>query len=115
MDRIKKVLIDKAMRSGTIDRVARLMSASYILNSVSNNLLQESGEELRKEGLMLGELGSLHKMFLRSADRYCQAFADMVGRDNAKVRQVFGDMEEFEKGFRHWAKLDGKEADNEAE
>lgn len=88
-----------------MDRVNRLVSAAHLLNCEANGLIEETADILRDNGLLLGELKKLHSDFVKCADRYFREFAVMVADDRRKM-DMFEDMDEFDRMFREWAKLE---------
>ena len=102
----KKVIIDRAVSNGTIDRVNRLLSAAHLLNCEANGLIEETADILRENGLLLGGLKRLHNDFVKCADRYFMVFGTMVA-DQGKKMDMFTDMDEFDTMFRKWAKISG--------
>ena len=102
----KKVIIDRAVSNGTIDRVNRLLSAAHLLNCEANGLIEETADILRENGLLLGDLKRLHNDFVKCADRYFMGFGTMV-TDQGKKMDMFTDMDEFDTMFRKWAKISG--------
>ena len=105
MMKAKKQLIDRAAANGSMDRVNRLLSAAHLLNCEANGLIEETADILRENGLLLGELKKYHNDFVKCADRYFGAFAEMV-TDEDKKTDMFTDMDEFDTMFRKWAKLE---------
>ena len=104
--RPRKETIDRAVRSGAMDRVNRLVSAAHLLNCEANGLIEETADILRENGLLLGELKKLHSDFVKCADRYFSAFAAMVAESHKM--DMFTDMDEFDSMFRKWAKIEEK-------
>ena len=51
-----KTVVERAKANGSIDRASLLLSAAYLLNSEASNLVEEAGDILRANGLLLGEL-----------------------------------------------------------
>ena len=101
----RRELVERARRSGDLDRAARLLSASHLLLCQANTLLEEASDLLAAHGLLLGELKQLHGRFLCSADRYFAAFSRLVGTQEGKM-DMFADMDAFDHWLRRWAKLD---------
>lgn len=111
----KKDLVDKATADGAIDRMNQLLSASYILNCEANSLVEEAADLMDKYGLLLGDIKMRHNSFVRSADMYFSTFASMVKNEKNKM-DMFKDLEDFDKSFRKWAKIEkpiGKSEDKE--
>ena len=100
-----KTVVERAKANGSIDRASLLLSAAYLLNSEASNLVEEAGDILRANGLMMGELKKLQNAFTKSADRYFADFAAMIG-ESGKEKEYFTDLEDFNKAFRKWAKID---------
>lgn len=103
-----KTVVEHAKQNGSIDRASLLLSAAYLLNSEASNLIEEAGDILRREGLMLGEIKHLQNNFTVSATRYFTAFSQLV-TDRVKVMDYFNDLTEFDRRFRAWAKIDNQE------
>lgn len=101
----KKKLIDRAINNGSLERMNKLLSAAQILNCESNNLIEEASDLMAENGLMLGSIKKLHNDFVKSADRYFAEFSKLVTDEKCKS-DMFGDLEEFDKSFRKWAKID---------
>ena len=100
----KKQLIDHAIKDGSMERMNMLLSAAHLLNCEANNLIEEASDVMAAKGLMLGDLKKLHNDFVRCADRYFKEFSSMITEDKSKM-DMFGDLDEFEKSFREWAKV----------
>ena len=100
----KKQLIDAAQANGSIDRMNQLLSAAHLLSWEANNLVEEASDVMAENGLLLGNLKKLHSDFIRCADRYFKEFATMVTTEKSKM-DLFGDLEDFDKSFRAWAKI----------
>lgn len=100
-----KTVVERAKANGSIDRASLLLSAAYLLNSEASNLVEEAGDILRANGLMMGELKKLQNAFTKSADRYFADFAAMIG-ESGKEKEYFTDLEDFDRAFRKWAKID---------
>ncbi|MBO8433169.1 MAG: hypothetical protein IAB08_07755 [Bacteroidetes bacterium] len=101
----RKETIRRAVENGSMDRVNRLVSAAHLLNCEANGLIEETADILRENGLLLGELKKYHSDFVKCADRYFREFAVMVADDRRKM-DMFEDMDEFDRMFREWAKID---------
>lgn len=99
----KKEIIQRAVNNGSMAKVNRLLSAAHLLNCEVNNLIEETADILRRNGLLIGELKKYHSDFLKCADRYFAEFATMV-EENEKMN-MFEDMDEFDRMFRKWAKI----------
>lgn len=56
----RKEIIEKAQKSGVIDKAATLLALSYITISEANNLIDEANEYLEKYGLGIGEVKKAH-------------------------------------------------------
>lgn len=100
-------LIQQAVEDGSLDQVSLLLCAAYLLNSEASNLIEEAGDIMRQKGLMLGRIKQAQNHFTGSANRYFQMFAEIVKEDK-KETAYFQDLEEFDRFFRQWAKLDEK-------
>lgn len=100
-----KEIIERARRNGSIDRASLLLSAAYLLNTEASNIVEEASDLLKENGMLLGELRRLHNAFTRSADMYFRCFADMI-RESGQGDAYFKDLEEFDRFFRKWAKLE---------
>ena len=131
----RRELVERARRSGDLDRAARLLSASHLLlceaNTLleeasdllsarglllgeANTLLEEASDLLSARGLLLGELKQLHGRFLCSADRYFAAFSRLVGTQEGKM-DMFADMDAFDHWLRRWARLSEEQRETENE
>ena len=108
----KKDLIDKATADGAIDRMNQLLSAAHILNCEANTLVEEAADMMDKYGLLLGDIKMRHNGFIRSADMYFSTFASMVKNERNKM-DMFKDLEDFDKSFRKWAKIENPIGKNE--
>lgn len=100
----KQKLIDQATVNGSMDRMNQLLSAAHILNCEANDLVEEADGLMNDNGLSLGLLKKLHNDFVKSSDRYFKEFALMVCAEKSKM-DMFGDLEDFDKSFREWAKV----------
>lgn len=100
-----KNIVERAKANGSIDRASILLSAAYLLNSEAYMLIDEAADILHSNGLMMGELKKLQNAFTKSADRYFADFAAMIG-ESGKEKEYFTDLEDFDKAFRKWAKID---------
>lgn len=100
-----KTVVERAKTNGSIDRASLLLSAAYLLNSEASNLVEEAGDILRANGLLLGELKKLQNAFTKAADRYFFDFASMIG-ESGKEKEYFTYLEDFDCSFRKWAKID---------
>lgn len=100
----KKKLIDAAIANGSIDRMNMLLSAADLLNCEANNLVEEASDLMIQNGLLLGDLNKLHNDFVKVADKYFKEFATLVTTDKSK-KNMFSDLEGFDKSFREWAKV----------
>lgn len=103
--KLPKTVVERAKANGSIDRASLLLSAAYLLNSEASNLVEEAGDILRANGLLLGELKKLQNAFTKAADRYFFDFASMIG-ESGKEKEYFNDLEDFDRSFRRWAKID---------
>ena len=108
----KKDLIDKATAGGAMDKMNQLISAAHILNCEANSLVEEASDLMDKYGLLLGDLKMRHNSFVRSADVYFSTFASMVKNEKNKM-DMFKDLEDFDKEFRKWAKIENQIGKNE--
>ena len=99
-----KETIERARANGSINRASLLLSAAYLLNTEASNIV-EAGDILKQNGMFLGEIKQLHNAFTRSADKYFTCFADMI-RESGQGDAYFSDLEEFDRFFRKWTKLD---------
>lgn len=108
----KKDLIEKATADGAIDRMNQLLSAAHILNCEANTLVEETADMMDKYGLLLGDLKMRHNSFVRSADMYFSTFASMVKNEKNKM-DMFKDLDDFDKSFRKWAKIEKQIGKNE--
>ena len=104
----QKQVLEKAKANGSIYRASHLLSAAYLLNTEASNIVEEAGDILRRNGLLLGEIKQCQNAFTKAADRYFSLFAEMV-KESGKVMDYYSDLEEFDNAFRKWAKL--KEAE----
>ena len=68
--------------------------------------MEEASDLLKENGMLLGEIRRLHNAFTRSADMYFRCFAGMI-RESGQGDAYFKDLEEFDRFFRKWAKLEG--------
>ena len=100
----KKEKIEAAIKDGSMERMNMLLSAAHLLNSESNNLVEEASEVMGKKGILLGDLKKLHSDLVRCADRYFKEFATLVTTENSKM-DMFNDLDDFDKAFREWAKV----------
>ena len=108
----KKDLIDRANADGAMDKMNQLISAAHILNCEANSLVEEASDLMDKYGLLLGDLKMRHNSFVRSADMYFSTFASMVKNERNKM-DMFKDLEDFDKSFRKWAKIENPIGKNE--
>lgn len=108
----KKDIIQRAVEDGSIQKVNRLFSAAHLLHCVANNLIEEASDILQDHHLLIGSLKKLHNDVLKRADIYFKDFATMIVDKECKTA-FWRDMEEFEKMFRAWAKIDEDESRNE--
>ena len=103
-----KKIMEKAMANGSIDRASLLLSAAYLLNTEASILVEEAGDILRRNGLLLGEIKQVQNRFTSISDRYFAMFAEMIG-EHGQEKAYFDDLESFDLLFREWAKLDENE------
>jgi hypothetical protein len=108
----KKDLIDRANADGAMDKMNHLISAAHILNCEANSLVEEASDLMDKYGLLLGDLKMRHNSFVRSADMYFSTFASMVKNEKNKM-DMFKDLDDFDKSFRKWAKIENPIGKNE--
>lgn len=108
----KKDLIDRANADGAMDKMNQLISAAHILNCEANSLVEEASDLMDKYGLLLGDLKMRHNSFVRSADMYFSTFASMVKNEKNKM-DMFKDLDDFDKSFRKWAKIENPIGKNE--
>ena len=97
-----------------MDKVDRLLSAAHILNMEADIIVDEAAEMLQAAGLQMGMLKKLHSNFITCADRYFREFAEMITTDETR-RNMFGDIEEFDKKFRRWAAIEYNKTEKEEE
>lgn len=99
----KKTLIEKSIADGSMDRLNQLLSASHILLCEANNLIEEASDLMNERGMMLGMLKKRHNDLVKCADAYFKEFSSMITEDKTKL-DMFGDLDDFDKSFRAWAK-----------
>lgn len=100
-----KKLIERAKENGAIDRLNRLVSLAYLLQSVATNLHSEAEDLLRENGLLLGELKQDFNRLQAATDRYTRSFSAMV-TDKDCAKAYWHDFEELDAKLRSWAKID---------
>lgn len=101
----KEEIIERARGNGSIAKASMLLSAAYLLNSESSILVEEASDVLRRNGMRMGELKMFHERFIKSADMYFNCFASMI-KDAKQGDAYFKDLDEFDKVFRKWAKIE---------
>lgn len=101
----KEIFIKNAIENGSIDRLNVLLSAVHLLNCTANMYAEEAADLMEANGLLLGRLKQVHNNFLRAADMYCSEFAGLVF-DEEKKMAMFADIDNFDKFFRDWAKIE---------
>ena len=100
----KKSIIEKAKEDGTLARVNQLLSAAHILRCEAANIIGETADLLQSKGLLMGELKKLHNDLDKVQDRYFYEFTQMITTEQSG-KDLFSDLDEFDKGFRKWAKI----------
>ena len=100
----KKSIIERAKEDGTLAKVNQLLSAAHILRCEAANLTGETADLLESKGLLMGELKKLHNDLDKVQDRYFYEFTQMITTEQSG-KDLFADCDEFDKGFRKWAKL----------
>lgn len=100
--KLKKEVIERAVKNGSMERVNSLLSAAHVMLCVANNLYSEAGEILEDNDMLAGELFRKHNLYHRSADAYFREFGDMVKIQENKM-ELFADMEMIEEKIRKWA------------
>lgn len=107
MMRAKKAVVERAIKSGAMDRVNRLLSAANLLQCVSSSFFGEAEDVLREYGLLIGDLKALQTKLNKACDAYTKEFGSMVANDELK-KAMFEDLEYMEKKIRQWAMIDSK-------
>lgn len=100
----KKKIIDRAIENGSMKRVNMLLSAAHLLMCEVSNLVGETSDVLRDNGLMLGEIKKHFGVLDKDLDLYFNEFTKMVDTPE-RGKDLFNDCDEFDKMFRKWAKL----------
>ena len=100
----KKTIIEKAKEGGTLAKVNQLLSAAHVLRCEAANLIGETADLLESRGLLMGELKKLHNDLDKVQDRYFYEFTQMITTEQSG-KDLFSDLDEFDKGFRKWAKI----------
>lgn len=100
----KKSIIERAKEDGTLARVNQLLSAAHVLRCEAANLIGETADLLESRGLLMGELKKCHSDLDKVQDRYFYEFTRMITTEQSG-EDLFADCDEFDKGFRKWAKL----------
>lgn len=100
-----KTVVERAKANGSIDRASILLSAAYLLNSEAYMLIDEAADILHSNGLLLGEFKQFHNGFMKATDNYFREFNSMV-KESGKTMEYLNDLDDFDKAFRKWAKID---------
>lgn len=104
----KKELWEKAKKDGIIKRVNRTLAASYLLVSEAYLLYTDAEDDLSKYGLKIGETKQLLNRLEKSLDMFINHFKVII-KDKEEKDNYFADLDEFDKYFREWAKLNEDE------
>lgn len=103
----RKEIIEKAQKSGAIDKASYLLALSYIAISEANNLIDEANEYLGKYGLFIGEVKKAHTNLSLAANRYFHECGKIFNK-NVNVIDYFSDLEEFDRLARKFGELEEK-------
>ena len=74
----KKQLLEKAIADGAMKEVNELLSAAYLLSTISFSLHDDASEILQKYGLNLGTIKKFSNDLTKAFDRYINDFGQMV-------------------------------------
>lgn len=100
----KKKVIERAKENGSIDRVDRLLSASHLLISVYLDMVSETQDILRDNGMFMGDIKEKYGTLQKAFDVYFYEFTKLINNDKRK-KDYREDYDEFNASFRKWAKL----------
>ena len=104
MGKTKKQIIEKAKTDGVMDKLARYVSAMYLLHSVSALMLNNTEEFLLDNGLIIGDVKWQIKKLNKAFDLYFEKVGGLVGKE--QFENLTEDMLEFEKVVKKFTKLD---------
>ena len=104
----KKGLLERARQDGAAQRINELISASYMLISEALVLQSEADDTLRKYGLVYAEIKQRANALQREFDKYFACIKSMITEDEQK-EAYFTDLDNFDKIFRKYAKLENVE------
>lgn len=110
----KKEVIERFKSKGGLDRLNKILSAAHLLALEQNNLMMEAGDLCEDNGLLLGEIKMMRNRFEKEASRYFHSFGDLIDSDKVKL-DMWGDLDDFDKSFRQWAKIDNESLQVESE
>lgn len=102
--RRKLAVVELALQSGILDRVSRLLSATYLLHVESLTLVDDAEELLKDHGLMVGRLITLSKKLNIAYNDFFEEFGKLIPRE--KIEQWEADYSKFDEMFRAFAELD---------
>lgn len=102
--RRKLAVVELALQTGVLDRVSRLLSATYLLHVESLTLVDDAEELLNEHGLMMGRMITLSKKLNIAYDDFFEAFCKLIPRE--KIEQWEADYAKFDEMFRAFAELD---------
>lgn len=95
--------IDKAFANGSMERINKLLSASYLLHSVAKNLTDEASDIIRQNGMMMGRIEMLQNKSDDTFSHYAREFCSMI-TDKNTVLNWAEDVDKIEKIIREYAK-----------
>lgn len=103
----KKELLEKAKKDGAMERIDKVLSLAYLLQSKAYMLYDEADDLLRSYGLLIGETKMLHNRLCKAFDEYFKDFSKMIDNQTAK-NNYFTDVDSFSRFVHSWAELPEK-------
>lgn len=100
----REAFTEIALQSGAIDRVAKLMSANYLLNSQSAVIADDIEDILASHRLQSGKVISLAKRANKALDDYFKEFSKMISND--QVQNWADDLTRFGEFFSEFSGIE---------
>lgn len=104
---VKKKYLERARKDGAIERIDRLLSLAYLLQSKAYMLYDDVDDLMRSYGLLIGETKMLHNKLCKAFDDYFNDFKKLINNPTAN-RNYFEDVESFSRFVHAWAELPEK-------
>lgn len=98
----KKELLEAARRDGSWDRIDKVLSLAYLLQSKAYMLYDEADDLLRSHGLLIGRTKMLSNRVRKDYEDYFNDFKELMP-DARRSGEYFSDLDDFSKRLHLWA------------